>query len=293
MNLFLLVSIALSCFFAIPAFAQSYPLGYPPGTFEGYGQQLSTPPQPLSPGSLIPGRLILGIAGAIALLWAAWATLFLLSVFKKMKHIPREKILANAWKLTLQHRKLVILFFLAQFILSLAPVLFQWFLSGTLGIKNVFLFQGIGFVFQALNFLASLWIMHALIALFDGKVFTRFEFSLTRQQIFSFLAASALATLASILGFFLLIVPGIIVAISLSFFPLFILEKNERPIQAIRSSIALTRGRRFEIFLMYLLLTAINLAGASAFFVGLLITMPFAAFAWIGMARELEATRIR
>ncbi|MEK7619329.1 MAG: YciC family protein [Patescibacteria group bacterium] len=275
----------VSLFLATTVNAQAFPQQEFLSQFAGQPQQVVIPPS-------APNALVFGILGGVALLWVLWAVFLLLSIFKKMNHIPREKLLGEAWSLTLKNKKVVVLMFLAQFFLSLTPALIQWFLRGTLGVTNQYLFNGVGVLFQVVNLLASLWILHTLLELSKGKEVKRFEFSFTPSQIFSFLGAAFITTLATILGLALLIIPGIIIATALSFFPLFILEKHEKPLQALKSSIALTKGTRFELFLMYFLLLVLNIVGFSAFIVGLFVTLPLTAFVWIGMGRSLESRKI-
>lgn len=251
-------------------------------------QQQSVPNVPVAPGALSPGPLILSVIGGIALVWATWGALFLLSIFKKLKRFSRENLLAEAWTLTQTHWKLLAGLFFAQQLISIAPGVVGWFLASTLGLSNPILIIGINLIFGVIGFLVTLWILHTVLALYDGKTIARFEFSLTMQQIISFLTASFLVGLATLLGVILFIVPGIIAGVALSFFPLFILEKNMRPLQAIKASIALTKGARFELFLLFVLLFAINIVGASAALVGLFLTLPFSMFVWIGMYRALE-----
>lgn len=266
-----IVGIALSFFSVGTAFAQI--------------AQRTSPVMTTS--SLSPGRLILSILVVVAFIWTAWGVLFLLSVFKKLKRFSREELLGVAWRLTQTHWKLLVGLFFAQQLISIAPGVVGWFLASTLGLSNPILIIGINLIFGVIGFLVTLWILHTVLALYDGKPITRFEFSLTMQQIISFLTASFLAGIATLLGVILFIVPGIIAGVALSFFPLFILEKNMRPTQALKSSIALTKSVRFELFLLFVLLCAINIAGASAALVGLFLTLPFSMFVWIGMYRSL------
>ncbi|MEA2701545.1 MAG: hypothetical protein QOE22_254 [Candidatus Parcubacteria bacterium] len=65
--------------------------------------------------------------------------------------------------------------------------------------------------------------------------------------------ASILSLLAVLLGLILLIIPGIIVALALTFSGYLAVE-GRRPMAAIKESAALTKGNRFKLFLIGLLM---------------------------------------
>lgn len=74
-------------------------------------------------------------------------------------------------------------------------------------------------------------------------------------------------------GFLLLIVPGIIFAIRLSFVELLIIDRKMGPIEAIRESWDMTHGHGMTIFLMGLLAIPIVLLGLLALMIGIFVAM--------------------
>ena len=78
-----------------------------------------------------------------------------------------------------------------------------------------------------------------------------------------------------LLGFLLLILPGIYFAVSYVFAHLFVWFYDKDPSEAIRLSRKTVSGNFGQILLLFLILAGINLLGVMAFGVGILLTMPF------------------
>src|SRR5690606_24140896 len=75
-------------------------------------------------------------------------------------------------------------------------------------------------------------------------------------------------------GLVLLIVPGVILAVVYAFYGFVIVDRGEPVLAALQRSAELTRGHRGELFLFGVVLLGLNLLGALAFGIGLLITSP-------------------
>lgn len=101
-------------------------------------------------------------------------------------------------------------------------------------------------------------------------------------------AVSVLAGAATILGLILLIVPGIIIGIAFGFALYLVIEKDLTPFEALRESAALTKGNRWNLFLLGLALLGINILGFCAIFVGLLVTIPISTLAIVHAYRVLS-----
>jgi uncharacterized membrane protein len=88
-----------------------------------------------------------------------------------------------------------------------------------------------------------------------------------------YLLASILAAIGVIAGFVLCIVPGVILALIWQFFGYVIVENPATsPVDALRRSAELTKGSRWQLLLLAIVLFAINLVGVIACLVGLLFT---------------------
>jgi uncharacterized membrane protein len=94
------------------------------------------------------------------------------------------------------------------------------------------------------------------------------------QSFLSYLLAQIVVGIAVILGFVLLIVPGIIVALGLLFTPYIVLDQKKGPIEALKMSWAMTKGHRWRLFLLMCSIVLLNILGMLLLFVGLIVTAP-------------------
>ena len=67
----------------------------------------------------------------------------------------------------------------------------------------------------------------------------------------------------------------------------FIIEDGDNPIDAMKKSWYMTKGFVVELFLFYLLIIGINLLGAIAFGIGLIVSMPVSTLAYAYMYRKI------
>ncbi len=87
-----------------------------------------------------------------------------------------------------------------------------------------------------------------------------------------------LGAIATILGLIFLVVPGVIIGIGIAFAVYYVIDYKDNPIDALKKSWELTNGYKMKLFLLFLLLGALNLLGLAALFVGLLVTVPVSMF---------------
>lgn len=86
--------------------------------------------------------------------------------------------------------------------------------------------------------------------------------------------AGIVVTLATILGFVLLIIPGVIIALGFSMYTPIIVDQKASAIEAIKRSWETCKPHLGALFLLYLVLGLLNIAGACACGLGLFITFP-------------------
>ena len=108
------------------------------------------------------------------------------------------------------------------------------------------------------------------------------------EGFLKFAAASLIAGLAILVGFILLIVPGIIASILFMFVGYLVIEKGLGPIDALKESARITEGNRMQLFLFGLALIGINLIGVLALLVGLLVSIPVSFLATVHVYRTLS-----
>jgi uncharacterized membrane protein len=103
-----------------------------------------------------------------------------------------------------------------------------------------------------------------------------------------YLAGQILVGLVVILGFILLIVPGIILALGLLFSSYLIIDKGKGPIEAMKESWRITKGHKWQLLLFVLALAGLNILGFLLLLVGLLVTVPVTMLAMVHVYRKLE-----
>jgi hypothetical protein len=116
---------------------------------------------------------------------------------------------------------------------------------------------------------------------------TRFALNVARGNAYAFndlfdvggafvpaLIANVLYGIAVALGTIFLVVPGVILALGLSFAVPLIVDRKLGAIEALNASWKLTEGHKLNIFVLWAICFAISIAGACACGVGLLVSMP-------------------
>lgn len=112
----------------------------------------------------------------------------------------------------------------------------------------------------------------------------------THLPFWTYCAVKILTTLATILGLIALIVPGIIVSLGLMFATYRVIDAGKGPVDAMRESWQMTKGSRFRLLLFVLALGALNILGALALFIGLLVSAPVSMFAMAHAYRALQGS---
>jgi uncharacterized membrane protein len=132
------------------------------------------------------------------------------------------------------------------------------------------------------------------VAAYFAMGMTRYALRLARgenaefKDIFSggpylnFMLATLLVGLGTFFGLLFCIVPGIILSLAWVFTGQSVLDRNLGPIDAMKNSWNLTNGHRWDLLLLLILLTGVNILGLLACCVGLFVTttMTFLAIAW-------------
>ncbi len=108
------------------------------------------------------------------------------------------------------------------------------------------------------------------------------------QPFWNYLAASILLSLVIVAGFILLIVPGIIFALMFMFTTFIVIDRGLGPIDAMKESRRMTRGHKWQLLGFGLVLMLINIVGAIALLVGLLVTVPVTSLAFTHAYRVLQ-----
>jgi uncharacterized membrane protein len=100
--------------------------------------------------------------------------------------------------------------------------------------------------------------------------------------------AGLIYALMIFIGIALLVIPGIILAVKYMFYEYYIIDKNCGVIEAFRKSSALTKGKKWHLYLFVLVAFAFNALGLLFFLVGIFITIPITRMAVTYIYRELS-----
>ena len=116
------------------------------------------------------------------------------------------------------------------------------------------------------------------------------------DDLFRFLALGPAYLLALVfycaavsLGFALLIVPGIYLAVRYCLFAQIITDKSAGPLAALRDAAALARGNYSQLGALFLIAFLLNAAGAAILGLGLVISFPVSLLAIAGFYRSLQS----
>lgn len=100
------------------------------------------------------------------------------------------------------------------------------------------------------------------------------------------LLGSIIQAIILIVGFVFFIVPGIYFALTFIFSKFLIVDKGLSPIKALRQSALLTKGVKWQLLKLSIILWALNLAGV-LLLVGFFVTLPVTMFTMVYVYRHL------
>lgn len=110
------------------------------------------------------------------------------------------------------------------------------------------------------------------------------------KSFLNYLGMSIIVGILTFIGFILLIVPGVILALMFAFTKFLVIERDLHPIAAMKESARITKGSRVTLLLLALAIIGLNALGLIALFVGLLVTLPVSMLAWAHAYRTLTQT---
>lgn len=111
------------------------------------------------------------------------------------------------------------------------------------------------------------------------------------QRWISFAFLSLIKGFFILLGFICFIVPGIYLAIRWSFAELLVIDKNMRPLEALRASSVLTEGQRGKLFLFSFVAALLIVFGLLFFIIGAVVAVLVTFFAKIEIYKNLQAQK--
>jgi hypothetical protein len=109
-----------------------------------------------------------------------------------------------------------------------------------------------------------------------------------------FILASILFYIGTVIGLILLIIPGIIFIATFGFYGFVIAQRGDGVgvIESLQRSAEITRGHRWTLFGMAIVLLLVNIVGLIACFVGVIFTLGITLIAWAYIYRALSSESV-
>lgn len=192
-----------------------------------------------------------------------------------------KEAVSFGWKKTFEHIGFLVLLTLG-FIVASA-------ILDKLGNKDV-----VEVIATILNIAVSYFAMYTFVRI--GLMIYRGEtpkakdvFTINWRQFGLYILASLLTMLLTGIGFILLILPGIYLTVRLGLFGFALIEEGKAPVDSLKRSMELTRGRFWHLLGLSVVLFLINCVGVLLFGVGLLVTAPLCLLATVFVYERLKA----
>ncbi len=145
------------------------------------------------------------------------------------------------------------------------PDNFEWFL-----VPIILLAIGYGIFIAGPIGYSVKWVF--LKAVRREKIEIKDMFAVFERNYWNAVIAGLVVAIIVIIGFFMLIVPGIIFACRLAFVPYLVIDEKMEAMEALKASWAMTRGHGWTIFFMGLLAFFIIIGGLIVLIFGVLIS---------------------
>ena len=110
------------------------------------------------------------------------------------------------------------------------------------------------------------------------------------KYFWTFLGMTIVMTIAILLGFVALIIPGIILSIAFAFSGQLVIERGLGPIASLKESMRLTKGHRMSLFGLGLATLLLNFLGILVLFIGVFVTIPVTNLALVHAYRKIAGS---
>lgn len=203
------------------------------------------------------------------------------------KLFSKREALQFGWQTVKQNFGFLLTLLLISGVVYYLPSIVQGIVGKVDGLALSTISLLITIVFWPLQVAVSLGWMKIGLQFVDGKKSTVNDLFIYWRYLFKYLVGGLVYSLIVVGGLILLIVPGIIWSIKFQFWPYFLVDKGLGPIAAIKASGKITQNVKWNLFLFGWLILFLNLLGALALLVGLLVTVPMSMFAAAFIYRKL------
>ncbi len=106
--------------------------------------------------------------------------------------------------------------------------------------------------------------------------------------VWQFLIATIVGSVLVVVGLIVFIIPGIYIALRLSQACFLVIDQKLQGIDALKKSWAMTQGHAMQLLLLAIAFALINMVGAVALLIGLLVTIPTTTIAMAFVYRKLS-----
>lgn len=201
-----------------------------------------------------------------------------------MQKFSKREALTFGWEITASNFVfffwLIVLFATFSFSVAYLGDLFEQ-QNILLGSLTIFIIAVVG------GIILEMGILLITLELYDQKKPRYKDILIPKGYLFRYLIAKIVYGLIVVAGLILLIVPGIIWSLKYAFVRYFIVDKGLSIKEAFSESSRITSGSKWNIFWLGILLAIINILGALAFGVGLLLSIPITIMAYAYVYRKL------
>lgn len=227
--------------------------------------------------------VLLGVLLAITLL----VVLLVVSIFVEPKNFSRHELLQDAWSKVKSNFWFFAVFVLIQIIVINLPGYVLSKIAGS-SYADSSLLKNTALILQfALLLYTQAGFVSISLKVADGKKIKISNFFVGGLTYLKYAVAGILHIFISIVGFFLVLVPGVAWYTRFFFWPYSIIDKGDNPIAAFRQSSRLTYHKRKDIFLLIVFLSGINLLGVAALFIGVFVALPLSSVVLARLYRRL------
>lgn len=144
-----------------------------------------------------------------------------------------------------------------------------------------------------ISFVASVFLAAGyasmVLAVYDNRPAAIGDLFKPVPQLTNMLAVNFITAIAVTIGMVFLVIPGLIAAVLLGFAPLLVLEQNMAPMDALKRSADLAKPLMGKLIVFAIVASIINFIGLLLLGLGLLVTAPLTAVAWVMIYRQVAA----
>ena len=149
--------------------------------------------------------------------------------------------------------------------------------------------QFFSFMLTLIQLFLALGFTKVMLLLIDDKPVEIVDMVNNLNLFLSYFVASFLFGMAVLIGFFLLIIPGIYIGLRLQFYQYYIIEEGDNSFTALKKSFDATEDLALELFVFGLTVLLINLGGVLLFGIGMLVTYPITTMATAAIYKSLSS----